>query len=298
LWWALADLPSVLAKNLPRVIAGTRAKTRLDKRFQAQGKNVPSAAMMQKTPINAVLSPGRTFVCKDMPLDDFKTVSKGFGVTINDVYIACCAGAIRQFFQRTGYNPDQHPLVSGTPFAGKRPADMAGLGNFATMDYCWLPTEIEDPLRRLRAASKAATQMKEHLKAAAEAGADINSVLQVCPPWLLRGLAWYIRKRQGSFSLFANVVLSNVPGPGETIYLDKYKLDSWFSTGQIVDGTCLNMTMWSYCDRADLCILADKKVIPDGWVLYDAFVDELNKLLKLLPAQSGEQGAPAGRADV
>lgn len=285
LWWALRDVPSVLARNLPRVIHGVRAKILLEKRFEEEGKNVPSAAMMQKTPINEVLSAGRTFVCKDMPLDDFKTVSKCLGVTINDVFLACCAGAIRGFFQGSGFDPDRHPLISATPFAGKRPDDMPGLGNFATMDYCWLPTNIEDPLERLRAASKSAADMKEHLKACAEEGADINSVMQICPPWLMKLLGWYIHRKQGSFSLFANVVLSNVPGPREPIYLDRYKLDSWFSTGQIFDGTCLNMTMWSYCGRANLCILGDKKVLPDGWVLYDAFIEELQKLLDLAPQQ-------------
>ncbi len=290
LWWGLRDLPAVMAKNLPRVITGVRKKIELEKRFEAEGKNVPSAAMMQKTPINEILSPGRTFVCKDMPLDDFKTVSKGLGVTINDVFMACCASAIRNFFKSRGYDPDQHPLVAGTPFAGKRPEDSPGVGNFTTMDYCWLPTNIEDPIERLHAASKSATAMKEHLKVCAEAGADINSVMQVCPPWLMKALSWYIHNKKGAFSLFANVVLSNVPGPREPIYLNRYKLDSWFSTGQIVDGTCLNMTMWSYCGRANLCILIDKKVLDDGWQLYDAFVEELNRLVALVPQQQPSSG--------
>jgi diacylglycerol O-acyltransferase len=293
LWWSVRDLPGVLAKNLPRVVSGVRKKIELEKRFEAEGKNVPSAAKMQKTPINAILSPGRTFVCKDMPLDDFKAVSKGLGVTINDVFLACCAGAIRKFFLSKGYDPNRHPLVSATPFAGKRPDDSPGVGNFATVDYCWLPTNQEDPLERLQAASKAATDMKEHLKACAEAGADINSVMQVCPSWLMKGLRWYHEKRNGEFSLFANVVLSNVPGPRETIYLNRYKLDSWFSTGQVFNGTCLNMTMWSYCGRANLCILADKAVLDNGWALYDAFTEELQQLVALVPESAAPQEATA-----
>ncbi|MGI9288538.1 MAG: WS/DGAT domain-containing protein [Pseudomonadales bacterium] len=37
----------------------------------------------------------------------------------------------------------------------------------------------------------------------------------------------------------------------------------------------MNMTLWSYCGKANLCILADSKVLPDGWVLYDYFIEEL-----------------------
>jgi len=297
LWWGARDLPADLAKNLPRVFSGVQKKIALEKRLQEEGRESPSAAMMQQTPINKILSPGRTFVCNDMPLDHFKTVSKGLGVTINDVFLACCAGAIRRFFESVGYDPNQHPLISGTPFAGKRPDDMPGLGNFATIDYCWLPTNLDDPLARLQASHEAAINMKEHLKTCAEAGADISSIMQMCPPWLVKALQWYIRKRKGSFSLFANVVLSNVPGPREPIYLDHYKLDSWFSTGQIFDGTGLNMTMWSYCGRANLCILIDREILEDGWFLYDAFADELQILVDLVLKQALEQEASASKGE-
>ena len=43
------------------------------------------------------------------------------------------------------------------------------------------------------------------------------------------------------------------------------------------------MTMWSYCHNVNLCILADKKVLPDGWKLFGYFKEELAALVKLLP---------------
>jgi diacylglycerol O-acyltransferase len=60
-------------------------------------------------------------------------------------------------------------------------------------------------------------------------------------------------------------------------------LDNWFSTGQIIDGTCINMTMWSYCQNVNLCILADKKILPDGWKLFGYFKKELQTLVSLIP---------------
>ena len=69
---------------------------------------------MQQTPLNAVLSYGRSFVCDSMPLADFKQVSKALGVTINDVFLCCAAGAIRRLLQEGDYNPDQGPLIAGT----------------------------------------------------------------------------------------------------------------------------------------------------------------------------------------
>jgi WS/DGAT/MGAT family acyltransferase len=294
LWWGAKDLPKVLMKNLPRVVSGIREKKALDSRYRAEGRPAhPTATMMKKTPINRNLSYGRTFVCDSMPLDDLKSVSKAFGATINDVFTTCVAGTLRQVLRDLGHDPDQHPLVGATPFAGERREGWQGLGNFATLDYCWLHVEIEDPIKRLEASREAAQQMKEHLKASVEAGADINAIFQVCPPWLITFIRWYIHRKHGAISFFGNALLSNVPGPREPIYIDRYKLDSWFSTGQIVDGTCINMTMWSYCGRANLCILADEEVIPDGWVVFQYFLTELGKLVELTPAAIETEEQPA-----
>ena len=295
LWWGLRDLPALFFENLPRMIRGVRKKIELDQRYRARAEEAPpTAAMMQQTPINRNLSPGRTFVCDSLPLEDFRRVSRNFGVTINDVFLACCAGAIRKLFIREDFDPDQHPLISGTPFAGRRPDDMPGVGNFATVDYCWLPTDVDDPRDRLLAAHEAASDMKAHLRECVASDADINAIFQLCPPWLIKALRWYIHRRNGHFSLFANVVLSNVQGPGDPIFLNRYKLDSWFSTGQVFDGTALNMTLWSYCGAANLCILADSEIITDGWVLFDDFADELAALVKRLPSGSTAESEASG----
>ena len=295
LWLGMVDWPSGILKNVPKVVQGLRQKKALDKRYIQEGRPPhPTPAMMQQTPINKVLSYGRTFVCDTMPLADFKGISKGLGVTINDVFLCCSAGAIRRLFLEGGYNPDHNPLIAATPFAGKRPEGMEWLGNFVTMDYCWLHTDIEDPMERLHASHKAANEMKEHLQQTVAMNADFSAVMKILPPWAVKGLSWWLReKKQGSLSLFANVALSNVPGPRKRLYWDKYTLDNWFSTGQIIDGTCLNMTMWSYCDNVNLCVLADKKVLPDGWKLYNYFKQELETLVSLIPQSETQEKSQA-----
>jgi WS/DGAT/MGAT family acyltransferase len=291
LWLGIVDWPEAVLKNLPKVVLGLRQRKALEKQYASEGKPPhPSPGMMRQTPINAVLSYGRTFVCDTMPIADFKLISKGLGVTINDVFLCCAAGAIRQLFLDGHYNPDQSPLIAATPFAGERPEGMEGLGNFVSLDYCWLHTDIEDPLQRLHASHKAASEMKEHLRKSAEMNADFSAIMKVMPPWVGKALGWWLReKKKGSLSLFANVALSNVPGPRKQLYWDKYKLDNWFSTGQVIDGTCLNMTMWSYCQNVNLCVLADKKVLPDGWKLYGYFTRELATLVSLIPQSETQE---------
>ena len=117
-------------------------------------------------------------------------------------------------------------------------------------------SDIADPLQRLQASHEANVEMKEHIKAVKEAGADISSVMAGCtalghpahpqgdtpPGRSLRSL-----RQRGAFQC--------APGPKEALYLDNWKLANWFSTGQIADGTGLNITMWSYCGQANICML-------------------------------------------
>jgi WS/DGAT/MGAT family acyltransferase len=277
---ALRDWPEVTIGNMPKVATGLWHKYTLDRKRKSAGLPPhPSAGQMRQTPINVALSAGRTFVCDSIPLERFVTVSKALNVTINDVFSNCVAGAIRRLLIDLKYDPDAHPLIGATPFAGERPAGREGWGNFVTHDFCWLRSDIGDPVKRLQASHEANVEMKEHMKAVKEAGADISSVMQVVPPWGIPLIRKAVHRRGGGFGLFGNVVLSNVPGPKEALYLDDWKLANWYSTGQIADGTGLNITMWSYCGQANICMLIDREVLKDGWRLFNYFDDELNALL-------------------
>jgi hypothetical protein len=157
------------------------------------------------------------------------------------------------------------------------------------MDFLWLPTHVGDPLERLRAASAAARAMKQHLEAVR--GGDLGALLDAAPPVAARLLEMFIRHRRGTFGLFGNVGLSNVQGPREPLRLGNLRYDNWFSTGHIVHGTPLNMTVWSYGENMNLCIMADSAIVKDGWALFGSFRDALNELLALGPGHTAAVGA-------
>jgi diacylglycerol O-acyltransferase len=279
------DLPGVIAQNLPKLVSGIKNVRALEKRYEEEGKPKPPApGMMPKTPINKALSHGRSFFCDTIPLERMQSTRRTLGVTLNDLYLSCCAGAVRKLLRDLDYNPDNGPLVAGIPISGARPEDMQGEGNFATVDYTWLHVEIEDPMARLRASRRSAQEMKEHMEAAR--GADITSLVQLSPPWLTKLIRWRINAQQGKFGLFGNILLSNVPGPRESLYLGNAVVENWFSTGQIFDGTGINMTLWSYCKNANLCVLADSEILPDAWVVFNYFCQELEALEALAQEQT------------
>ena len=278
--WALRDLPNVFLRDVPRALAGLRKQRAVTAAYRRAGRPLPPTQTdAPLTPFSRMLSHGRTFVCDSLPLDDFRKVRSSLGATINDVFLACSAAAIRRFFFDCGYDADRGPIVAAIPVGLERPADKVAVGNFTTMDFLWLPTQIADPLARLRAASAAGTAMKQHMEAVR--GGDLGALFNAMPPVAGRVVNAFIRRKRGTFSLFANVALSNVQGPKELLFLDKLRYENWFSMGQIVHGAALNITVWSYHRNMNLCIMADSAIAKDGWVLFGYFREALRELVEL-----------------
>jgi diacylglycerol O-acyltransferase len=290
--WALRDLPGVFLRDVPRAVAGLRKHRAVTAAYRRAGRPMPpTPADAPLTPLNRLLSHGRTFVCDSLPLADFQHVRSALGATINDVFLACSAAAIRRFFVDCGYDPDRGPIVAGIPIGLERPAEKAAVGNFTTYAFLWLPTHLAKPLERLRAASEAATLMKQHLEAAK--GSDLGALFDAMPPVAGRLVEAFMRYKRGTFPFFGNVVLSNVQGPKVPIYLGKVRYENWFSIGQILHGTPINMTVWSYHQNMNLCILADSALVKDAWVLFGYFRDALEELVELTGGQRAAAGGVA-----
>jgi WS/DGAT/MGAT family acyltransferase len=217
-------------------------------------------------------------------------VNKTLGVTINDVFMACVAGSVRRYLERSGSLPDE-AMVATMPLAVTPAAERAHPGNYSSVDYVWLQAQIADPLERLRATSVAAEATKQHF--AQTKDADVGAVIELLPERVISALARANARTKGRFDTFKNVVVSNVPGPREPRYLGRWRVDRWFSTGQISHGATLNMTVWSYCDQFNLCVLADAVAVPDTWELVRGFRTSLDELLAVARAQATASPSPA-----
>jgi WS/DGAT/MGAT family acyltransferase len=283
--WALRDLPARLKLVGPTARA-MRDRVRVEREFARSGEQrLPSAfdRSIEPGPFQTGLSRSRRFSCETIPLAEVREVSKAFGATINDVFMACVAGGVRHHLQLAG-SPPREKMVATMPLAVTPPAERPQPGNYSSIDYVWLHAQIADPLERLRATSVAAEATKQHF--AKTKDADIGAVVELLPERAISGFARLNARTKGRFDTFKNVVVSNVPGPRQPRYLGRWKVDSWFSTGQISHGATLNMTVWSYCDQFNLCVLADAVAVPDTWELVRGFRAALDELLVLARAQT------------
>lgn len=290
---ALIDLPKTWYRSFPRISKGVKNAKALREKYRQSGQELPPSAFRdtRDSPFNIMLGRGRTFVYETYPLDDIRAISKGFGVTINDLFVAASAGAYREFMRSRGFDPDTGPLVAAIPVAKRPPIEEDDMiGNMTSTDYLAMPIHLDDPMARLQASAHAGNVMKEHL-AAAE-GLDLSSILEVTPPLAIRLLDWVVKHKEGKFGVWGNAAISNVAGPREPLYMGAMRLSNWVSMGMVAHGLGTNTTVWSYAGKFNLCVLADKNLLPDGWELMGYFRTAFDEYLQLLEASKREDSDP------
>jgi WS/DGAT/MGAT family acyltransferase len=287
LWQGLRDLPGVFAANLPGAIRGTRAGRSILDEWRRSGRTLPPVAGDAKypAPYAVKLSPNRTFAIHSYSLPAIRAVAKRLGVTINDVFIATTAGAIRELLiEQDGTAPVQ-PMVATVPFSLVPLAERTRDGNYSTVGHTLLHTEIADPVERLRACKRDADTMKAYFEATREA--NLAAVMNLLPPAVPKIVDRVNEMKGGGLLPFWNVVISNVPGPRAPLRLGNLRLDQWYSIGQLAHGAALNVTVWSYIDQFNLSILADPTVLKDAWRLMHHFESSLAALESAAAANPG-----------
>jgi len=239
-----------------------------------------------KTSFNGRISAHRRFTFGQLTLDDVKAVKNAHGVTVNDVVVAICAGAVRRWLIEHDDLPAE-PLVAQIPVSVRTDKEVGTYGNRIMLMSAPLFTDEPDPLRRLERTHEALVVMKErHRALPATLLQDANHFI---PP------AVFSRAARLTFSLATsrpgrptwNLVISNVPGPQFPLYCAGARLVANYPVSVITDGMGLNITVMSYCGSLDFGIVADREQMPDvakliGWLRES--LDELMPARRPAPA--------------
>ncbi|HLW17312.1 MAG TPA: wax ester/triacylglycerol synthase family O-acyltransferase [Actinomycetota bacterium] len=274
---AVADIGKDL-RDLPNLLKRTfEAMTALRRNRRDAVVKTPLPFSTAKTSFNAALTPHRTFAMTTLSLADVKAVRSAFGVTVNDVVLAVCAGALRRYLTDRAELPSK-PLVAGVPTSTSTEPRLGG--NRVSNMFVTLRTDLDDPIARLKeiqAQTKAAKVVHNIL--GTEMLADWS---QQTPP---RPFAWFMRlySRRGWASRHRppiNLVVSNVPGPPQPLEIVGARLETLSSVGPILEGIGLNITVWSYVGAMNFGIVACREHMPDIWSLADALRDSLVELRK------------------
>jgi diacylglycerol O-acyltransferase / wax synthase len=241
------------------------------------------------TPWNRSVGPHRRFAMRSTELANVKALKDATGGTVNDVVMAVCAGALREFLLRRGELPDQ-PLRAMVPVSIRTGLEDDPWTNRVSMIVCELPTDCDDPLERVvrcRAAMDDAKRQLDLVPADA-----IMQATDATSPVIATAAVRLMARLSDRVNLPVNVVVSNVPGPREPLYFAGAKLDHYVPVSTISNGVGLNITVHSYEDKLDFGLVADRDLVPDLWELVDLHVDEIARLFEASGAEWAVPPAP------
>ena len=225
-----------------------------------------------ETPFNEPSSPHRHLAALRRPLHDLRRVKQRFRVTINDVVLAACAGAAREFLIARGREPLR--LKTMVP-VNVRAGEAGDLGNRISFMFVGLPCDEPDPLMRLFDVNHQTTTRKRG--GVPEEGDAVMRAAGYAPPPVQRVLSHLIASPR-TF----NLVVSNIPGPRVPLYLRGCRLEEAYPVVPLSERHGVSIGMTTVRDDACFGLYADRATVPDVDRLarrLDAAIDELLDLV-------------------
>ena len=273
----LARVSAELMRSLP-ALANSSGRPRLpvvDRLVPGRGRGAVSAPplMAPHTPFNKMLGPRRRCAFGNLPLAKVKQIKNSAGVTVNDVVIALCAGALRTWL-RDHHALPAGPLLAAVPVSIRAEDQKATEGNRLSKVIAPLPTHLSDPGERLRAMHEAMEAAKDQFSAMPT---DLfNDIAQFSMPALADQacrLANRLRLLERISPL--NLFVSNVPGSTVDMYMGGSRLHAVYPMSTIADGQGLNITVLGSRGKLNVGMVADPDLVPDVDAIMNALVDEL-----------------------
>jgi len=225
------------------------------------------------TPFNKPITPHRRIAFRSVDLATVKTIKNAFGVSVNDVVMAMCAGALRRWLADHDALPGQ-PLISMIPVSVRDPSSTGALGNRVSAMLAMLPTNVAEPDLRVEIVH-AATKLAKAQQAAIPQGL-VDQISDFAPPALTARAARVVfatglLHRVPPF----NITISNVPGPNVPVYLCGARLIAHYPVSVVTDGQGLNITLVGYLGQLHFGLVACRELVPDIDMLAGYLVDEL-----------------------
>nr|WHW29333.1 putative wax ester synthase/acyl-CoA:diacylglycerol acyltransferase [uncultured bacterium] len=267
---------------------------------QPEDLDEPSAApsiLAPRTPFNATISPHRRFAHRSTPLQQIKDIKNALGATLNDVVMAICAGGLRRYLESVDALPEED-LRAMVPVSIRTGDETEKWTNRVSTIFSALPTSESDPLKRVAAVHEAMALAKEQFNLIP---ADtLVELSDLAPPALaIRASRVAARARLADrTNPAANLVISNVPGPREPLYMHGgAKLKRYYPVSMVVDGQGLNITVQSYVDGLDFGLVSCRELVPDLWKVMDYLFEEIDILAEAAGVQTSTNKANKKKAD-
>jgi WS/DGAT/MGAT family acyltransferase len=208
-------------------------------------------------PWNVPVSAHRRWVSASVPMQEVRTVRTQHDVSINDVVLAACSGALRTFLVQHGDTDIDHRVVKAMVPVSLRGKDQHGdtLGNLVSLIIVDLPVDEPDPVARLERIHAMTSELKG--SGLVDGAQRIIDIADAITP-LAGPLTRYVSR-----SIPMNLVITNIPGPPVPLYLCGARFLRVFPYVEVIDNEGLTIAVVSYDDHLHFGLTADRDVIAD-----------------------------------
>jgi len=205
------------------------------------------------TPFNVEISGSRRFASQSYSLARLKNIGAAAGATVNDVTLAICAGALREYLAAQNKLPKK-PLIAMVPVSLHGETDAGG--NQVSLILANLATHIADPLKRLQRIVESTSEAKNKLTKMPRLQKMAHGISSISPLGI--GMVTGSAKKHPAF----NLVISNVPGPKDALHLNGAHLDEVYPVSIPTHYLALNITISGYRDRLGFGYIACRRSVP------------------------------------
>jgi WS/DGAT/MGAT family acyltransferase len=237
-----------------------------------------ATATAPRTRFNGLISAHRRYAFGSVSLDTVKAIKNAAGVSVNDVVLAVCARAMREWLTARDELP-REPLVAMVPVSVRSEEQAGTFGNRVSVMVVQIPTDAADAGEQLARTNASMRGAKDRHKALP---ADLmQDLTQFVPPAIHARASRVVMQISGGVERLRpplNLVISNVPGPRMPLFCAGAKLLANHPVSVVADGVGLNITCMSYRDHIDFGIIADREQLPSAWELMDGITRALAEI--------------------
>jgi diacylglycerol O-acyltransferase len=258
--------------------------------LRASRDSGPLALPFQAPPtlFNVPISGSRRFVAQSYSLARIRKIGAAAGATVNDVTLALCASALRDYLITQDALPDK-PLIAMVPVSLH--GETAKEGNQVSMILANLATDVADPVERLARIVRSTTAAKRRLGKMTRLEKMAHAAMMLTP--MLPGMVTGLARTHPAF----NLVISNVPGPREQMYLNGARLDEAYPVSIPADYMALNITVSGNVDRFAFGFIACRRSVPALQRMVDHLEAAFEELESKLMSTAGTQRKAASQTD-
>ncbi|MYR08183.1 wax ester/triacylglycerol synthase family O-acyltransferase [Gordonia sp. SID5947] len=226
-----------------------------------------------RTMLDVSIGSARRFAAQQWPLQRLRAITQQLDITLNDVVVAMCAGALRSYLIDRDNLPDA-PLIAAVPVSMH--TDDTSEGNLVTAMMANLATDQPDPERRLATVIASTRKSKQVIRGLSPLQALMFGAATFAP-LALAPVPGFVRYTPPQF----NLIISNVPGPSQPMYWNGARLDGAYPVSIAMEGLALNITVTTTADQVNFGLIGARKELPSLQRLLthlDTALEELEKV--------------------